>query len=199
MAIHTFQCAFSWCPSLCVSFIQDEPSSGMDPCSKRYLWKTIMKEVREGCAVVLTSHRWATPLSWPSPEPPGPGIVPPTLSFISAARLSWWCNWSSPLHQSRERLCEVTKATQPGGGRAQIQTWWSVTDHTLASPLLLESCIPPQVFLKPYFSSFLSKACYATRRVSWNENFNRFLNLVSYFLPHRSNLVISNVKSLACF
>ncbi|XP_055994396.1 ATP-binding cassette sub-family A member 13 [Sorex fumeus] len=34
----------------------DEPSSGMDPCSKRYLWKTIMKEVREGCAAVLTSH-----------------------------------------------------------------------------------------------------------------------------------------------
>nr|XP_031526947.1 ATP-binding cassette sub-family A member 13 [Vicugna pacos] len=34
----------------------DEPSSGMDPCSKRYLWKAIAKEVREGCAVVLTSH-----------------------------------------------------------------------------------------------------------------------------------------------
>ncbi|XP_053122131.1 ATP-binding cassette sub-family A member 13 [Hemicordylus capensis] len=34
----------------------DEPSSGMDPCSKRYLWKTIMKEVQEGCAAVLTSH-----------------------------------------------------------------------------------------------------------------------------------------------
>uniref|UniRef100_A0A8D2D2U3 ATP binding cassette subfamily A member 13 n=1 Tax=Sciurus vulgaris TaxID=55149 RepID=A0A8D2D2U3_SCIVU len=34
----------------------DEPSSGMDPCSKRYLWQTIMKETREGCAVVLTSH-----------------------------------------------------------------------------------------------------------------------------------------------
>nr|XP_035109261.2 ATP-binding cassette sub-family A member 13 isoform X1 [Callithrix jacchus] len=34
----------------------DEPSSGMDPCSKRYLWQTIMKEVREGCAAVLTSH-----------------------------------------------------------------------------------------------------------------------------------------------
>lgn len=39
--------------------LQDEPSSGMDPCSKRYLWKAIMKEVWEGCAVVLTSHRWA--------------------------------------------------------------------------------------------------------------------------------------------
>ncbi|EHB03954.1 ATP-binding cassette sub-family A member 13 [Heterocephalus glaber] len=35
----------------------DEPSSGMDPCSKRYLWQTILKEVQEGCAAVLTSHR----------------------------------------------------------------------------------------------------------------------------------------------
>ncbi|NXN67627.1 ABCAD protein, partial [Himantopus himantopus] len=34
----------------------DEPSSGMDPCSKRYLWKTILKEVHDGCAAVLTSH-----------------------------------------------------------------------------------------------------------------------------------------------
>ncbi|XP_013375964.1 PREDICTED: ATP-binding cassette sub-family A member 13 [Chinchilla lanigera] len=34
----------------------DEPSSGMDPCSKRYLWQTIQQEVRQGCAAVLTSH-----------------------------------------------------------------------------------------------------------------------------------------------
>ncbi|KAM8769928.1 LOW QUALITY PROTEIN: ATP-binding cassette sub-family A member 13 [Rhynchonycteris naso] len=34
----------------------DEPSSGMDPCSKRFLWKAVTKEVAEGCAVVLTSH-----------------------------------------------------------------------------------------------------------------------------------------------
>ncbi|XP_017670381.1 PREDICTED: ATP-binding cassette sub-family A member 13 [Lepidothrix coronata] len=34
----------------------DEPSSGMDPCSKRHLWKTILKEVQDGCAAVLTSH-----------------------------------------------------------------------------------------------------------------------------------------------
>ncbi|XP_054582575.1 ATP-binding cassette sub-family A member 13 [Eptesicus fuscus] len=34
----------------------DEPSSGMDPRSKRFLWKAIAEEVREGCAVVLTSH-----------------------------------------------------------------------------------------------------------------------------------------------
>ncbi|XP_021570031.1 ATP-binding cassette sub-family A member 13-like [Carlito syrichta] len=34
----------------------DEPSSGMDPCSKRYLWQTVMNVVQEGCAAVLTSH-----------------------------------------------------------------------------------------------------------------------------------------------
>ncbi|XP_053570295.1 ATP-binding cassette sub-family A member 13-like [Bombina bombina] len=34
----------------------DEPSTGMDPCSKRCLWNTITKEVQGGCAAVLTSH-----------------------------------------------------------------------------------------------------------------------------------------------
>ncbi|XP_045684814.1 ATP-binding cassette sub-family A member 13 [Phyllostomus hastatus] len=34
----------------------DEPSSGMDPCSKRLLWEAVGTEVLEGCAVVLTSH-----------------------------------------------------------------------------------------------------------------------------------------------
>ncbi|XDB49958.1 hypothetical protein AB1E18_003527 [Capra hircus] len=34
----------------------DEPSSGMDPCSKRHLWEAVRKEAEEGCAVVLSSH-----------------------------------------------------------------------------------------------------------------------------------------------
>ncbi|XP_077128378.1 glucosylceramide transporter ABCA12 [Ranitomeya variabilis] len=34
----------------------DEPSSGMDPKTKRHLWKIISEEVREKCAVILTSH-----------------------------------------------------------------------------------------------------------------------------------------------
>ncbi|KAM5151867.1 LOW QUALITY PROTEIN: glucosylceramide transporter ABCA12 [Mantella aurantiaca] len=34
----------------------DEPSSGMDPKTKRHLWKIISEEIREKCAVVLTSH-----------------------------------------------------------------------------------------------------------------------------------------------
>ncbi|KAG9477530.1 hypothetical protein GDO78_002762, partial [Eleutherodactylus coqui] len=34
----------------------DEPSSGMDPKTKRHLWKIISEEIREKCAVILTSH-----------------------------------------------------------------------------------------------------------------------------------------------
>ncbi|XP_028846573.1 ATP-binding cassette sub-family A member 12 isoform X2 [Denticeps clupeoides] len=34
----------------------DEPSSGMDPRTKRHLWKIISEEVEGKCAVVLTSH-----------------------------------------------------------------------------------------------------------------------------------------------
>uniref|UniRef100_A0A4W5JNI2 ATP binding cassette subfamily A member 12 n=1 Tax=Hucho hucho TaxID=62062 RepID=A0A4W5JNI2_9TELE len=34
----------------------DEPTSGMDPRSKRHLWKIISEEVKGKCAVVLTSH-----------------------------------------------------------------------------------------------------------------------------------------------
>ncbi|XP_053326902.1 glucosylceramide transporter ABCA12 [Spea bombifrons] len=34
----------------------DEPSSGMDPKTKRHLWKIISEEVKDRCAVVLTSH-----------------------------------------------------------------------------------------------------------------------------------------------
>ncbi|XP_008589246.1 PREDICTED: ATP-binding cassette sub-family A member 12 [Galeopterus variegatus] len=34
----------------------DEPSSGMDPKSKRHLWKIISEEVQNKCSVILTSH-----------------------------------------------------------------------------------------------------------------------------------------------
>nr|XP_045723416.1 glucosylceramide transporter ABCA12 [Mirounga angustirostris] len=34
----------------------DEPSSGMDPKSKRQLWKIISEEVQNKCSVILTSH-----------------------------------------------------------------------------------------------------------------------------------------------
>ncbi|MBW01874.1 ATP-binding cassette sub-family A member 12, partial [Eschrichtius robustus] len=35
---------------------EDEPSSGMDPKSKRHLWKIISEEVQNKCSVILTSH-----------------------------------------------------------------------------------------------------------------------------------------------
>ncbi|XP_035295131.1 ATP-binding cassette sub-family A member 12 isoform X2 [Cricetulus griseus] len=34
----------------------DEPSSGMDPKSKRHLWRIISEEVQNKCSVILTSH-----------------------------------------------------------------------------------------------------------------------------------------------
>uniref|UniRef100_W5MCE2 ABC transporter domain-containing protein n=1 Tax=Lepisosteus oculatus TaxID=7918 RepID=W5MCE2_LEPOC len=34
----------------------DEPSSGMDPVSKRYLWRAVLREVQDSCAGVLTTH-----------------------------------------------------------------------------------------------------------------------------------------------
>ncbi|GAA6080444.1 retinal-specific phospholipid-transporting ATPase ABCA4 isoform X1, partial [Tachysurus ichikawai] len=42
------------CPPL---LLLDEPTSGMDPHSRRFLWNTIMSIIRDGRAVVLTSHR----------------------------------------------------------------------------------------------------------------------------------------------
>ena len=48
-------------PLLSLVSRQDEPSSGMDPRTKRHLWKIISEEVKGKCAVVLTSHRWEYP------------------------------------------------------------------------------------------------------------------------------------------
>lgn len=39
------------------AFPQDEPTTGMDPQARRMLWNTVMGIIREGRAVVLTSHR----------------------------------------------------------------------------------------------------------------------------------------------
>ncbi|TRZ04431.1 hypothetical protein DNTS_016086, partial [Danionella cerebrum] len=42
------------CPPL---VLLDEPTTGMDPHSRRFLWNAIMSIIRDGRAVVLTSHR----------------------------------------------------------------------------------------------------------------------------------------------
>lgn len=36
---------------------QDEPTTGMDPKAKRFLWNCIVSVTKEGRAVILTSHR----------------------------------------------------------------------------------------------------------------------------------------------
>lgn len=42
--------------------LQDEPTTGMDPKARRFLWNCALSVVKEGRSVVLTSHRcvvWA--------------------------------------------------------------------------------------------------------------------------------------------
>ena len=36
--------------------IQDEPTSGMDPGARRFLWNSILEMIKGGQSVVLTSH-----------------------------------------------------------------------------------------------------------------------------------------------
>ena len=36
---------------------QDEPTTGMDPKARRFLWNLITSIVKEGRTVILTSHR----------------------------------------------------------------------------------------------------------------------------------------------
>ncbi|MEQ2172204.1 hypothetical protein GOODEAATRI_018672, partial [Goodea atripinnis] len=43
------------CPAL---VLLDEPTTGMDPHSRRFLWNAIMSVIQDGRAVVLTSHRF---------------------------------------------------------------------------------------------------------------------------------------------
>lgn len=43
------------CVCVCV---KDEPTTGMDPHSRRFLWNAILSIIQDGRAVVLTSHRF---------------------------------------------------------------------------------------------------------------------------------------------
>ena len=35
----------------------DEPTTGMDPATRRFLWDVLTNVIREGRSVILTSHR----------------------------------------------------------------------------------------------------------------------------------------------
>ena len=41
----------------------DEPTTGLDPNAKRYLWNVLTDIIQEGRSIVLTSHRYATLLT----------------------------------------------------------------------------------------------------------------------------------------
>lgn len=50
--------------------VQDEPTTGMDPKARRFLWDCILSIIKEGRSVVLTSHRCvaAVQLSFSAPR-----------------------------------------------------------------------------------------------------------------------------------
>ena len=37
--------------------LQDEPTTGMDPHARRFLWNLILEIIKDGRSVILTSHR----------------------------------------------------------------------------------------------------------------------------------------------
>ena len=41
----------------CYVFVQDEPTTGMDPHARRFLWNLILEIIKDGRSVILTSHR----------------------------------------------------------------------------------------------------------------------------------------------
>jgi len=41
----------------CFYLLQDEPTTGMDPKARRFLWDCILSIIKEGRSVILTSHR----------------------------------------------------------------------------------------------------------------------------------------------
>lgn len=43
---------------VCGGVFQDEPTTGMDPKARRFLWNLILDIIKTGRSVVLTSHRW---------------------------------------------------------------------------------------------------------------------------------------------
>ncbi len=38
--------------------LQDEPTTGMDPATRRFLWDVLTSVTHEGRSIVLTSHRY---------------------------------------------------------------------------------------------------------------------------------------------
>lgn len=65
--------------------LQDEPTTGMDPQARRMLWNTIVSIIREGRAVVLTSHRQEIPREVEG----GRNIPLPSFSLPPSCTIAW--------------------------------------------------------------------------------------------------------------
>lgn len=86
-------------------WLQDEPTTGMDPRARRFLWDCILSLVREGRSVLLTSHRWVPSTEGGGGDSTGGTEVsavcltppPPTPAAWRSARrcAPGWPSWST--------------------------------------------------------------------------------------------------------
>ena len=59
--------------------MKDEPTTGMDPNTRRYLWDVLTGITQEGRSIVLTSHRYVV-----------------CMYITSVYAIVWMCIWPSP-------------------------------------------------------------------------------------------------------
>jgi len=74
----------------------DEPTSGLDVAARRSLWEVVSKVRRLGTAIILTSHRYLTPLKRhvrPSRQAPRSSAMEwrsPRFNSFSTSSLGTW-------------------------------------------------------------------------------------------------------------
>lgn len=98
---------------------QDEPTTGMDPQSRRLLWDSIVSVLRDGQAVVLTSHRYRVGI-----QNPRAADICLLASISNICSLFWkygrmWSSLYSSSHHGKRYI------QMPGhNSAAKIQVSW---------------------------------------------------------------------------
>ena len=116
------------CPNFVYLVSQDEPTTGMDPKARRFLWNLILDIIKTGRSVVLTSHRWDAARCLHSFVT----VVSYNLLFHTVCLLQHGGVWGS-LHQTGhhgERKVQMSgqhPAPQEQVRRRKIQTRFSFT------------------------------------------------------------------------
>jgi hypothetical protein len=94
----------------------DEPTTGLDPTTKRYLWNVLSGIIQEGRSIVLTSHRYTTPLT---------ELLLPSIHYCYAVWKSvrhcvlGWPSWSTALSD----VWEVSSTSRTSESQQYIEQY----------------------------------------------------------------------------